>query len=120
VIDVRNVLVNPELIRNVRINLRPKRMFVAAIVVALTAIVAIPSLLSVFSHTPGATSATRFYLSTVLVIQAVVLLYGGGIACLHSTTSASPVFPRWISPLENSWGPLPWPISSFYVSFLQL
>jgi hypothetical protein len=84
VIDVRNVLVNPELIRNVRINLRPKRMFVAAIVVALTAIVAIPSLLSVFSHTPGATSATRFYLSTVLVIQAVVLLYGGGIACLQS------------------------------------
>lgn len=83
-IDVRNVLVNPELIRNVRINLRPKRMFVAAIVVALTAIVAIPSLLSVFSHGPGATPVTQFYLSTVLVIQAVVLLYGGGIACLQS------------------------------------
>jgi hypothetical protein len=84
VIDLRQVLVNPELIRNARINLRPKRMLVAAIVVALVSIVVIPSLLSMMWRGAGPNDFAKYYLSTVLVIQAVVLLFGGGIACLQS------------------------------------
>jgi hypothetical protein len=84
VIDLRNVLVNPELIRNLRINLRAKRMLVAAIVVALVSIIAIPSLLSTLGRGIGPTAVGKYYLTTVLVIQAIVLLFGGGIACLQS------------------------------------
>jgi hypothetical protein len=84
VIDVRNILVNPELIRNARINLRAKRMLVAAVVVALVCMIAIPSVLSMVGGGRGTAPVAKYYLSTVLVIQAVVLLFGGGIACLQS------------------------------------
>jgi hypothetical protein len=86
VIDVQNILANPELIRNARINLRPRRMLLAAIVVFLAAGIAISSLLSALGRGAGPSGATKNYLPTILVIQAIVLLYGGGIACLQSIT----------------------------------
>ena len=76
-------LKNPELIRNLRIQLRPKRMAVAASITAIVSLIILPAL---WPDAPsGATSGWGMgYLASVLVFQSVTILVGGGIACLQS------------------------------------
>jgi hypothetical protein len=74
---------NPELIRNLRIQLRPRRMAIAAIITAIVSVVILPALWS--NNSSGYNSPwTMGYLVSVLVCQSVTVLVGGGIACLQS------------------------------------
>ncbi|HYL69641.1 MAG TPA: hypothetical protein VEX69_10785 [Candidatus Limnocylindria bacterium] len=74
---------NPELIRNLRIQMRPKRMAVAAGITAIVSLIILPAL---WPDTPrGTTSGWGMgYLGSVLLFQSVTVLVGGGIACLQS------------------------------------
>ena len=74
---------NPELIRNLRIQMRPKRMAVAAIITAIVSLIILPALW------PDSSSASRpgwgmGYLASVLIFQSITVLVGGGVACLQS------------------------------------
>jgi hypothetical protein len=74
---------NPELIRNLRIQMRPKRMLVAAAITGIVSLIILPSMF------PDASSGGHFssamgYLGSVLVFQSVTIMIGGGIACLQS------------------------------------
>lgn len=82
-----SLFTNPEIVRNARIQLRPKRMLIAAGICAAIEV----ALYYAFFHggvaTPDALIvATRGQelLRTILTIQAIVLVVGGGIACLHA------------------------------------
>jgi len=76
-------LKNPELIRNLRIQMRPKRMIVAAAITAIVSLIILPAL---WPDAPGGAASGRGmgYLASVLVFQSVTILIGGGIACLQS------------------------------------
>jgi hypothetical protein len=79
-IDLRALLLdNPELRRNLQIELSPKRMFTAGIITALYALIVLPSLLSANRAfpPPGVTQ----YLMVVLWSQKITLTLGGAIAC---------------------------------------
>ncbi|MGH9714909.1 MAG: hypothetical protein ACRD5M_16565 [Candidatus Acidiferrales bacterium] len=71
---------NPELIRNLRIQLRPKRMVVAAIITGVVSLIVLPALW------PNAGSSDMGYLASVLIMQSVTILIGGGIACMQSVS----------------------------------
>jgi hypothetical protein len=76
-------LKNPELIRNLRIQMRPRRMVVAAAITAIVSLIILPALW------PDSGPSTRSgwgmgYLASVLLFQSVTILVGGGIACLQS------------------------------------
>jgi hypothetical protein len=82
--DLREVvLTNPELIRNLRMQLRPKRMLMAALITVIVSLIILPALWSNVGGN-GRTNWEGEYLATVLVIQAIVVLLGGGMACLQS------------------------------------
>lgn len=70
---------NPELIRNLRIHLRPRRMGVAAAITAIVSLIILPALWS----NSSAASKSGYFVS-VLVFQSIALLLGGGVACLQS------------------------------------
>jgi hypothetical protein len=77
------VFSNPELIRNLRIQLRPKRMLVAGAITAILSLIVLPALFSNLG--PGGRNGWgEQYLITVIVAQAIALLLGGGIACLQA------------------------------------
>jgi hypothetical protein len=76
-------LKNPELIRNLRIQMRPKRMAVAAAITGIVSLIILPALWP--DSDPGSSSGSRMgYLASVLGFQSVTILIGGGIACLQS------------------------------------
>ena len=82
-----SLFTNPEIVRNARIQLRPKRMISAA---ALCAALQVALIYSFLRGGFAADSANVVYgggqglLHTILWIQAAVLVIGGGIACLHA------------------------------------
>jgi len=82
-----SLFTNPEIVRNARIQLRPRKLLIAAGVCAAIEV----ALYYAFFHggvapPPAFIVATRGQelLRTILTIQAVVLVIGGGIACLHA------------------------------------
>jgi len=105
------VFSNPELIRNLRILLRPKRMLIAAAITGIVSLVILPALWTNGGRysQPGWGEG---YLTTILVLQAVVLLLGGGTACLQSISREKELntfdYQRItrLSPLELSVGKL--------------
>jgi len=77
-----SLFTNPEIVRNARIQLRPKRMVsAAALCVAI-------SLAIGYAYAKSADGLAGVngngFLHIILIIQAVVLVIGGGIACLHA------------------------------------
>ncbi|MGA8223346.1 MAG: hypothetical protein WB780_16990 [Candidatus Acidiferrales bacterium] len=82
--DLREMVFNnPELLRNVRIQLRPKRMLMAASITAILSLIILPALWSNVGAT-GRTGWGEQFLITVIVVQGIAILLGGGIACLQS------------------------------------
>lgn len=74
---------NPELIRNLRINLRTKRMGIAVIIIAIICVVILPSLSTMYGSS-ATLGLGPYYCNIVLVIQSLVIYFGGGIACLQA------------------------------------
>jgi len=74
---------NPELIRNLRIQMRPKRMAIAAAITGIISLIILPALWPDAAH-GGASGWGMGYLGSVLVFQSVTVMIGGGIACLQS------------------------------------
>lgn len=76
-----NLFSNPEIIRNARIQLRPRRMLIAGgLSLALSAAI-VYSFLHNADKVPGYPGSL---LHVILIIQCIVLVFGGGIACLHA------------------------------------
>jgi len=81
-----SLFTNPEIVRNARIQLRPKRMISAA---ALCAAISV-ALFYFFARDPNGSlrgiigTGGRELLTTILWIQAIVLVIGGGIASIHA------------------------------------
>jgi hypothetical protein len=74
---------NPEFIRNVRAQLRLKRLLIAGIVSGIVSLVIIPAMVP--HRTSGPSPADEWaYTRWVLGVQSFVLNIGGGIACLQS------------------------------------
>ncbi|HXT73888.1 MAG TPA: hypothetical protein VN785_08555 [Candidatus Angelobacter sp.] len=77
-----SLFTNPEIVRNARIQLRPKRMVSAAALCAAISL-AIGYAYAKSADGLAGVNGTGF-LHIILIIQAVVLVIGGGIACLHA------------------------------------
>jgi hypothetical protein len=76
-------LKNPELLRSLRIQMRPKRMAIAAAITGIVSLIILPALWP--DSGPGGRSGWGMgYLGSVLVFQSVTIMIGGGIACLQS------------------------------------
>jgi ABC-2 family transporter len=74
---------NPEFIRNMRAQLRAKRLLIAGIVTGIISLVIIPAMVP--HRTSGPSPADEWaYTRWVLGVQSIVLIIGGGIACLQS------------------------------------
>jgi hypothetical protein len=76
-------LENPELRRNLRIELSSKRLFTAGIITAVFALIVLPSLLTGTRsgiNAPGFGSVS-FYLMAILWSQRITLALGGAISC---------------------------------------
>ena len=77
-----NLFSNPEILRNARIQLRPRRMLIAAGICAALSL-AIGYAFASTSH--GLAGENGFgFLYVILMLQAVALIIGGGIACIHA------------------------------------
>ena len=82
-----SLFTNPEIVRNARIQLRPRRMLVAA---GLCAAIEVALYYAFFHGGVNVDSGNTGYgggpglLHVILIIQALVLVIGGGIACLHA------------------------------------
>lgn len=74
---------NPEIIRNLRIQLRPRRMLVAAAITGIVSLIILPAL---WPDSPGRAPSSwgMGYLVSVLMCQSIAVLIGGGMACLQS------------------------------------
>jgi hypothetical protein len=72
---------NPEFIRNARAQLRLKRLLIAGIVSAIVSLVIIPAMVP---HRGTSPSDEWTYTRWVLGAQSIILIVGGGIACLQS------------------------------------
>lgn len=82
-----NLFSNPEILRNARIQLRPRKMLIAA---GICAVVEVALGYAFFYGSGDLDISGTFYsrgqalLHTIMWIQVLVLVIGGGIACLHS------------------------------------
>src|SRR5579864_4607115 len=77
-----SLFTNPEIVRNARIQLRPKRMISAA---ALCVAISVAIGYAYAQSADGLAGVNgNGFLHIILIIQAVVLVIGGGIACLHA------------------------------------
>lgn len=84
-----SLFTNPEIVRNARIQLRPKKLLIAAGICAAISVVLGYAFLHKNAHADiymnGAYyAAGEALLHVILWIQALVLVLGGGIACLHA------------------------------------
>lgn len=78
-----NVFSNPEILRNARIQLRPRKLAIAAVLCAAISI----ALGYAYANTAdglGGGFTHNGLLHVILIIQGVVLVIGGGISCLHA------------------------------------
>ena len=76
-----NLFSNPEILRNARIQLRPRKLLIAAGICAVISVV----IGYAYAKTSGLAGENREGLFQVILdIQAIVLVIGGGIACLHT------------------------------------
>jgi hypothetical protein len=83
VIDLRVLFLdNPELRRNVQIELSPKRLFTAGIITAVFALIVLPSLLT--GNPRSTPQDIPQYLMIILWSQKVTLTLGGAIFCWRS------------------------------------
>jgi len=83
VIDLRALFLdNPELRRNLQIELSPKRLFTAGIITSLFALIVLPSLMT--ANTNATQSHISQYLAIILWSQKITLMLGGAISCWHS------------------------------------
>jgi hypothetical protein len=84
VIDWRELFLdNPELRRNLRIELRPKRVVTAGIITAVVALVVLPSVLT-GNRSGNVTGGASSYLMVVMWSQKITLTLGGAISCWRS------------------------------------
>ena len=82
-IDIRALFLdNPELRRNLQIELSPKRLFTAGIITSIFALLVLPSLLS--ANTRAIQSGVSPYLMIILWSQKITLVLGGAISCWRS------------------------------------
>src|SRR5215469_15065220 len=115
---------NPEILRNARIQLRPRKLLIAAGICAALSL----AIGYAFAYSPDglAGSDGNSFFQTILILQAIVLVIGGGLACLHGvqrekdqSTSAFRRLPR-LPPsdpsLGNFFGPPLLAYSFFFVS----
>ena len=124
-----SLFTNPEIVRNARIQLRPKRMISAA---ALCAAIEVALIYFFLRGGFAVDSTTTVYgggqglLRTILWIQAVVLVIGGGIASIHAIQREKDQntfdFQRLtrLSPLELTIGKLFGPPLTVYFVFVCL
>jgi hypothetical protein len=70
---------NPELRRNFRIELNPKRLLTAAIITSLFALIVLPSLTQ--NRPAGGSRYITLYLMAILWSQGITLTLGGAISC---------------------------------------
>ncbi len=80
---------NPEIVRNARIQLRPKKLLIAAGICAAISVALGYTFLHKNAHADIYMNGTYYaaggaLLHVILWIQALVLVIGGGIACLHA------------------------------------
>ena len=77
-----NLFSNPEIRRNARTQLRPRKLLIAAVLCAAISI----ALGYAYAESPdGLAGKNGFgYLHMILIIQGIALVIGGGIACLHA------------------------------------
>jgi len=78
-----NFFSNPEILRNARIQLRPRKLAIAAALCAAISI-ALGYAYANSSEGLGGGASNNGLLHIILIIQGVVLVIGGGIACLHA------------------------------------
>src|SRR5215469_8230567 len=71
---------NPEILRNARIQLRPRKLLIAAGICAALSL----AIGYAFAYSPDglAGSDGNSFFQTILILQAIVLVIGGGLACL--------------------------------------
>lgn len=84
-----NLFTNPEIVRNARIQLRPKKLLIAAGICAAISVVLAYAFFRKDAHVDINIGGTYYVagqalLHVILWIQALVLVLGGGIACLHA------------------------------------
>ena len=72
---------NPELRRNLRIELRPTRAMTAGIITALFAVIVLPSLLAGTGNSAAMSGSISTYLMVALWSQRLTLTFGGAVAC---------------------------------------
>lgn len=74
---------NPELRRNLRIELSSRRLFTTGLITAVFALIVLPSLLPAnrFVTTTVSSAVMTPYLLVVLWAQKITLVFGGGISC---------------------------------------
>lgn len=77
-----NLFSNPEILRNARVQLRPKKLLIAAGICAAISL----AIGYAFAKTEYGLAGPQGngLLHIILILQAVVLVVGGGIACLHA------------------------------------
>lgn len=117
-----SLFANPEIVRNARIQLRPRRMISAA---ALCAAISVAIGYAFAKSADGLAGGNGSgFLHVILIIQALVLVIGGGIACLHAIQREKDQntfdFQRLtrLSPLELTIGKLFGPPLMAYFVFL--
>ena len=81
-----NLFSNPEILRNARIQLRPRKLLIAAAICAAVSVVLGYVFFQGNVSVNGLPVSDRggLLLHTILMIQAAVLVIGGGIACIHA------------------------------------
>lgn len=79
-----NLFSNPEIVRNARIQLRPRKLLIAAGICVVVE-VALGYAFSASSDGLGGKYGNgQSFLTMILTIQVLVLVIGGGIACIHA------------------------------------
>lgn len=77
-----SLFTNPEIVRNARIQLRPKRMILAGVLCAALSLAI--GYAYAYSHDGLAGTHGDGFFRTILILQGIVLVAGGGITCLHA------------------------------------
>lgn len=79
-----NLFSNPEVLRNARIQLRPRKLLIAAGICAVLSVAIGYAYAASSDGLGGKYGNGQNFLTTILMIQALILVIGGGIACIHA------------------------------------